>query len=363
MAKRKAPAKVRGVYERDPGSGIWWICYKQGHIRKREKVGSRGNAITLYQQRKTELRAGAKLAPNLRKKGVTFGQLADEAVAWSAEHKPKDIRTVRSRMKAVREEFGPQVATSIQPKAIEDWLTAHKKWSPATKNRYRALISLVFRQAMRNNKLTVNPARSVAAREENNGRIRFLSKDEEKALRAAMKGHYDLHIPSLDIALNSGMRLSEQFTLTWQQVDLARKLIRLDATKNGSSRDIPINAACAAAFNVLAKHPHGKQDRVFQSSRGEPLNRPRAWFTQALEDAKIEGFRWHDLRHTFCSRLAEKGIDLLMIAELAGHKSLAMTKRYTHLSKSNSLSAIERLDAYSVGAKSAKPARRKVQMP
>jgi len=227
-ASRKAPAKVRGIYEREPGSGIWWICYKQGTIRKREKVGRRGDAITLYQQRKTELRAGAKLAPNLRTKGVTFGQLADEAIAWSAEHNPKDIRNVRSRMKTLKDDFGLQAANGIKPDAINKWLTEHVKWAPATKNRYRALISMVYRQAMRNGKVSSNPARLVAARAENNGRIRYLLDDEERALRKVMKGRYDLHIPSLDIALNTGMRLSEQFALTWNQIDLERKVISLE---------------------------------------------------------------------------------------------------------------------------------------
>ena len=191
MASKKAPAKVRGVYERDPGSGIWWIQYKQGSVRKREKVGRRSDAIALYQQRKTELRAGAKLAPNLRKRGVTFGQLADEALAWSAEFHPKDIRTVTGRMKTLKEQFGLITAADLTPQMIDAWLTEHDDWAPATKNRYRALVSLVYRQAMRNGTATVNPARLVAARTENNGRIRYLSDDEEIALRKAMVGSYD----------------------------------------------------------------------------------------------------------------------------------------------------------------------------
>ena len=98
MAMQRKQAKVRGVYEREMVSGIWWIQYKQGSVRKREKIGRRSDAVVLYQQRKNELRAGAKLAPNLRTKGPTFSVLAAEALAWSAEHRPKDIRTLKSRM-------------------------------------------------------------------------------------------------------------------------------------------------------------------------------------------------------------------------------------------------------------------------
>lgn len=341
----KAPAKVRGVYEREPGSGVWWICYKQGGIRKREKVGRRRDAITLYQQRKTELRAGAKLAPNLRSRDVSFATLASDALAWSAEFHPKDIRTVKSRMARLIEVFGALSASEVTPQVIDRWLTANDDWSAATKNRYRALLSLVFRQAMRNGKVATNPARLVAARAENNARVRYLLDTEETALRSAMQGRYDCHLPALDIALNTGMRLSEQFSLTWDSVDLKRKVIELDETKNGSSRHIPINSACEAAFRSLAKTEHERTDRVFKSMRGESIDNPRKWFTSALDTAGIDGFRWHDLRHTFCSRLAMAGVDIRTIAALAGHKTLQMAMRYSHLAPSHTLRAVERLTA------------------
>ena len=343
MANRQAPAKVRGVYERDPGTGIWWIQYKQGSVRKREKVGRRSDAIALYQQRKTELRAGAKLVKNLRHKGTRFAELAGDAEFWSAEHHPKDIRNVKSRMATLKSEFGDMVAAEITPHRIEAWLTEHVDWAPATKNRYRALLSLVFRQAMRNGKADSNPARLVGARPENNARIRYLLDEEEAELRKAMAGRYDWHAPILDVALHTGMRLSEQFTLSWDQVDLTRREITLDETKNGSSRTIPLNAVAMAAFRQMTERPHLKTGRVFRSARGEAVGSPRAWFTVAIKDAGIKKFRWHDLRHTFCSRLAMAGVDIRTIAQLAGHKTLAMAMRYSHLSPSHNLSAIERL--------------------
>ena len=138
-------------------------------------------------------------------------------------------------------------------------------------------------------------------------------------------------------------RLSEQFTLEWGSVDFDRREIRLNETKNGSGRTIPMNSACVAALRSLQKRTHTKADRVFRPVRGEPLDNPRAWFESVLEDAKVKDFRWHDLRHTFCSRLAMAGVDIRTIAQLAGHKTLAMAMRYSHLSPSHNLSAIERL--------------------
>ncbi len=346
MATKKAPAKVRGVYERDPGSGIWWIQYKQGKIRKREKVGRRSDAIALYQQRKTELRAGAKLVKNIRTRepeGVTFGKLADEALAWSESRNRKDIRTLTGRLGILKDPFGTMTASDLTPQRIEAWFNEHVDWAPATKNRYRAAISLAYKIGMRNGKVATNPARLVEPRAENNARVRYLQDDEEEALRKVVLERYPCHIPALVIALNTGMRLSEQHTLTWDQIDIKGRNIKLEDTKNGSDRDVPLNSDSIAALQELAKVDHVPRDRVFRSMRGKNIDNPRKWFGESMETAKIKGFRWHDLRHTYCSRLAMAGVDIRTIAALAGHKTLQMAMRYSHLAPSHNLSAVERI--------------------
>lgn len=198
---------------------------------------------------------------------------------------------------------------------------------------------------MRNGKVKANPARLVAARAENNARVRYLLPDEEKALRTAMENGRLCYIPALDVALNSGMRLSEQFSLTWEAIDFGRKEIVLDETKNGSSRHIPMNSTCEAAFRSLVVAGQKPADRVFSSRHGKAINTPRKWFEASAEEAGITDLTWHSLRHTFCSRLAMAGVDIRTIAQLAGHKTLAMAMRYSHLSPSHNLSAIEKLVA------------------
>lgn len=240
---------------------------------------------------------------------MTFEELADEALVWSEEHRPKGIRTVRGRMKFVASEFGKMQAEDITPQLIDAWITAQEKWTPATKNRYRATISLVYRQGMRNNRVSVNPAWLVAPRPENNGRVRYLQADEELKLRRAMARYYPTQVPAQDIAMNTGMRKSEQFSLTWDAIDFRRREIVLEEMKNGSARVIPINYVCGQAFRDLLKRSKSfgrdtVSGHVFLSTRGMKLENPRAWFEEVLEKAKITDFRWHDLRHTFCSRLA-----------------------------------------------------------
>jgi len=91
----------------------------------------------------------------------------------------------------------------------------------------------------------------VRLRHENNGRIRFLTDDEEKRLRKAITKQFPEHLPELSVSLGTGMRLSEQYFLTWEQIDFARKEINLEQTKNGSARTIPMNSDVVQAFEIL----------------------------------------------------------------------------------------------------------------
>jgi integrase len=180
----------------------------------------------------------------------------------------------------------------------------------------------------------------VEQRAENNARIRFLSADEEKGLREVIKKRFPQHMPEFDVALNTGMRKSEQFSLEWSQVSLARKRIRLERTKNGSDREIPLNKTCLSVLEAVhGTRPH--DGRVY----GRDLNDPRAWFELALQEAKVKNFRWHDLRHTFISRLVMKDVNLRTVQELAGHKTISMTTRYAHLAPEHNQAAIEKLDS------------------
>jgi integrase len=339
---RKAQAKVTGVWEKVSGSGVWWIRYRVAGQLKREKVGRKSDAADLYRQRKSELRAGVKLPANLRAKGITFAVLAEDALHWYAAHGKKDTRNVTSRMKPLVLKFGEQAADKITPAEIDRWISDHTEWTPATCNRYKALLSKTFKLALASGKVTSNPARLVEARKESAGRIRYLLPDEETRIREVITRRFPLHLPAFIVALKTGMRLSEQFSLEWEQVDFDRKRIYLDITKNGSSREIPISKSCREAFDTL--HSTGQKGRVFQSKYGEPLNNPRAWFELAIEEAKIPDFTWHCLRYTFCSRLIMKGVDLKTAQTLMGHKTISMTARYAHLSAPHLDAAIEKLD-------------------
>ena len=180
-------------------------------------------------------------------------------------------------------------------------------------------------------KVTCNPARSVTHRREDNNRVRFLPEEEEKKLRKVIEAKWSLHLPELDLAINTGLRKGSQYSLTWDMVDFRGRMLNVPRTKNEEPIHVPLNDSAVAALRVAHSRGEGK-GRVFQSAKtGEPLENGRHWFDDAVAEAQIKNFRWHDLRHTFASRLRMKGAPLEDIADLLGHKSLAMTRRYAHL--------------------------------
>lgn len=334
---RRSSARVTGVWEKEPDSGIWWIRYRENGVLHREKVGRKSDALALYQKRKNEIRMGAKLPENMRRASIRFGQLAEDIQRYSEKHH-RDQGHIESRLKRILPDFETRQVDQIKPEDIDGWIARNTE-TAATANRYRALFSLIFREALRNGKVTGNPARLVRLRHENNGRIRFLTDDEEKRLRKAITKEFPEHLPELTISLGTGMRLSEQYSLTWEQIDFARKEINLEQTKNGSARTIPMNSDVRRAFEILHEmdKPASSDSPVFL------LHSPRYWFATALVDAKIARYRWHDNRHTFCSRLAMRGENMKVIQQLAGHKTIQMSARYAHLGEKNLRTAIEGL--------------------
>jgi integrase len=125
--------------------------------------------------------------------------------------------------------------------------------------------------------------------------------------------------------------------------DWSARMLHIPRTKNEESLHVPLNGGALAALKI-ALGRGGGTGRIFRSERtGEPLEHPRHWFEPALTDAGVEGFHWHDLRHTFASRLRMKGTPLEDTADLLGHKSLAMTKRYAHFGPTRLHEVVARL--------------------
>jgi len=162
--------------------------------------------------------------------------------------------------------------------------------------------------------------------------MRFLSLKEAGRLMECASHHLR---PVIATALCTGMRRGEIMGMRWQDIDLRNRTIFVPHTKNGHSRYVPISDSL---FNVLSNLPgHKGTDYLFAGvpkigKKGMPFNDVRTSFENACTLAGIENFRFHDLRHTAASHMAMAGIPLKIIGDVLGHRSIAMTERYAHLS-------------------------------
>lgn len=362
QAKSKPESKkLRGVYEHPPKSGIWWVQHFDADgRRRREKIGLKSEAIKLAEKRRNERREGKKLPENLRSRAVTFREIAQTALEYSRDEK-RSYRSDEHRMRPLVAQFGNRQAESILREEFEEWLnqTAEERgWALATKNRYIALLKLCYRLAEEKRKVKANPMRLLRIRKENNARIRYLNQhkplpthlaylanchDEESRLRKVISEEYPHHLPEFEIALNTGMRRSEQYGAAWPNVDFARQVLTVPRSKHGETRYVSLNSVALALLEFLQAKA-GESDYVFLGMRNDaPLKKGRHWFEDAVRKAGIRHFTWHDLRHTFASRLVMKGVDLRKIQELMGHKTIQMTCRYAHLAPRDLLTAVEKL--------------------
>ena len=189
-----------------------------------------------------------------------------------------------------------------------------------------ALVSHLFTIAQQEWGLSVvNPITSIRKPSGSNARTRRLEGDEESRLLAACTQSKNPHLFSLvSLALETAMRLGELLSLTWDEVDLIRSVMRKTTTKNGDGRTIPLTK------KALAVLPPRGIGRVFYNFPPHSDSIKNSW-NAAKSAAGISGLRFHDLRHEAVSRLFEKGMHPLEVAAVSGHKTLTMLQRYTHL--------------------------------
>ncbi len=347
----RAGGKDRGLFERPPGSGIWWICYfdREGR-RHREKGGPKSLAKKIYEKRKTEIRERRFFPPERRRATFFEEILEDYRVAATAAGRA--IMSDGSGYKRLRQTFGGGQADSITPREIEAFRDALAETvSPARVNRHLALLRAIFRRAVRDGKLEVSPIGSVRFLRENNARVRYLTPEEEERLLGAVPERFQ---PLIIVAIHTGMRQGELLRLRWKDVDFFSGTITVRQAKSGEGRRLPMNRVVRETLRNLRQEriceAKARGDGhelfspyVFCAPRGGYLfNVKRDWY-RVLRRTGIEDLRFHDLRHTFASRLVMAGVDLYSVQTLLGHKTSAMTLRYAHLSPGHLREKVELL--------------------
>lgn len=256
---------------------------------------------------------------------------------------PREQRQRGGKLSWWERELGGRRAVELSAPDIGDALD-RLTCGPATANRYLTVFKHVLSVASREWEwITDNPASRVRARKEPRGRLRYLSDEERKRLLAACRASDEPRLYALVVvALGTGARQGELLSLRWSDVDQLRCRATLEHTKNGERRVLALEGPVLDALRERRAVRRIGVDQVFGSERGLATFPRNAW-EQALREAGVADFHFHDIRHTFASYMAMSGATLAELAEALGHKTLAMVKRYAHLSEAHTSGVIRRM--------------------
>jgi integrase len=357
----------RGVFRPDPRTWAIRFTCAAGHVHE-ETIGPvKTEAVRAHSARRAHAlaepgwcprverareRARTQAAEASARRRQTFRQYVDDYGAWAAIHKRSWRKTERFTAARLVTALGnrplEEIATAEVERVLDGLLTGR---TCATRNRYRDLLSGMFKRAHRLGLVQGNPVTRIPKLREAGGRLAYLGPDDEAALRDALPERLR---SAFVVALHTGLRWSEQASLRWRDVDVLTNTITIALSKNGRSRRVPMNGTVRSALVDLASGracPDDPDERLFPLSYRQTailfasaVERARGALRDAGRDpSRLEGFTWHGLRHTFASRLVMAGVDLRTVQELGGWRTVAMVQRYAHLSPAHLQAAVERL--------------------
>jgi len=263
----------------------------------------------------------------------TFAEMMARYLTERSAYKaPKSHDRDRQALKHLLPMFGDKLIAEISPKLFAAYKAQRRAEgaAPATINKELQLVRHAFNVAEREWEwCRENPMRKVSMERVHNEVDRWLTPvEEERLLAAAPEWLREIIV----FAVNTGLRRGEILALRWQDVDFTRGTLVVMQSKNQERRTIPLNNTVFALLAATQAADRKTDGLAFATGRETAIDGShlvRA-FCRARERAKIEKFRFHDLRHTFATRLAQKGVDLYKIQRLLGHKTGVMTQRYAH---------------------------------
>ena len=237
--------------------------------------------------------------------------------------------------------FGNDYIYEIEEKEVEEYkkIRLERGIKHSTLNRELACLKTILNKAKGWGYIEEVP--KIKLFKENNKRVRYLTDDEEKKL---LKLSPEPLKSIILIALNTGMRRGEILNLKWRDIDIKEGIIIVQDSKSKEKRIIPMNEMVKSVFlNLLSI---GGKEYIFENKNGEKYGEDYIthWFEKIVKKAGIKDFRFHDLRHTFASRLVMAGVSLKTVQELLGHKTFTMVLRYAHLSPEVKRQAVEILN-------------------
>lgn len=315
-------------------------------------------------------------ASRKREKAATLRQYFREVyIPWADSHHSSGKATM-ANLRPFEREMGNRKLHEITAWLVEKWRSERLKAGikPATVNRNLGALKAALNRAVEWGIIEYNPLAKVKpAKLDQKGIVRYLSDDEETRLRKALidreariraeresankwrsergypvKPEYgpcvDYVRPIILLALNTGMRRGEIFNLEWSDIQNKVLTVKGGGAKSGQTRHIPLNDEAAQILADWKASTQSDKGLVFTGREGGRLDNINKSWRRIMVEAAITDFRFHDLRHTFASRLVMAGVDLNTVRELLGHSDLKMTLRYAHLAPEHKAEAVARLN-------------------
>ena len=375
------------------GSKTYYYAYDAANgSKQRIRIGAHGSISARQARDVAERHSGnVALGENVQEKKKhllqeaqqakfsTLGGFIDSQYKPWAEAQHRDGIATTKRLQKNFAHLLHRPMTDINCWVVEKWRAERLKagLKPATINRDVTFLRGCLSKTVQWNVIQIHPlAKLKQLKIDNKGKVRYLTLQEEQALREGLNkreariraeresanawraarnyalypdlahdAFVDYLKPLVLLAINTGMRRGELFHLCWENISLSKALLTIEGlhAKSGKTRHIPLNSEAQAVLRAWKGDRANPSGLVFPGQDGNPLdNVNKAWWN-LLSHIGLKNFRWHDMRHHFASRLVMAGVDLNTVRELLGHSDYAMTLRYAHLAPEHKREAVERL--------------------
>lgn len=354
--------------------GVWWMNFwiDDRHVQKTTKCTNKRDAAEVERAYRTQLAKG-EVGLEAKKPAPRFDAAMKEFLEWSKhEHAahPATHRRYEVASKAVLRYFKETPLDQIKPEHVEQFkvwrikqkksapakkvkklgaaATTDKALKPATVNRELACLKILFNYFIKSDVLTkANPVSRVKFLAENNEQLRVLTLDEERLyLLAASQPLQDV----ATLMLETGARPEEIFRLRRENINLEYGYLSIPFGKTKAARrKLPLSARASTVLEKRVAKAEG--DYLFAGGRGggdasKPIVKLNNAHRGTLERAKLKPFRLYDCRHTFATRAAEAGVDLVTLAAMLGHSRIQMVMRYAHPTEEHQFNAMKKMEAY-----------------
>jgi integrase len=354
-------------------------------LRLAAEVAGRGDPASRRRVERQAAKAAKAEAEKERDKVAVrrFGAYLTGPYARHAEAEQKRGAEAIARIKAVFPQLLPLCLAEITMQSVMDWRADRLQSGIAatTVDREVSMLSTVLTHATRvSGLLAVNPLQGLkplASASARTNWLRYLNDEEEMRLRDALRTrdtemraerarmndwlaargrpaladypeHLADHLEPIVLTLfNTGLRFGELTQMRWSAVDFRTRLLTVqgDTAKTGKTRHVPMSREVLSVLSRWRTQAHAApRDLAFPGRRGGELVDIKTAWRALLRRAGIERFRVHDLRHSFASRLVQRGVDLYKVQKLLGHASPTMTQRYAHLAPDHLAGAVAVLD-------------------